>query len=74
MQTNALRAAFAAIASFLLFAALVSLPFASVPITYIGLCYGLGLAVAAAILTGLLTSVLLSPVLALFPLVFLVPA
>ena len=75
MQTNALRAVFAAIASFLLFAALVSLPFASVPIAYIGLCYGLGLAVAAAILTGLLTSVLLSPVLGIvFLLVFLVPS
>ncbi|MGB0341835.1 MAG: DUF2232 domain-containing protein [Parvibaculales bacterium] len=75
MQNNALRAVLAAIASFLMFAALVSLPFASVPIAYIGLCYGLGLAIAAAILTGLLTSVLLSPVLGIvFLLVFLVPS
>lgn len=75
MQRNALRAVFAAIASFLMFAALISLPFAGVPIAYIGLCYGLGLAIAAAIMTGVLTSVLLSPVLGIvFTLVFLVPS
>lgn len=73
-QALLLRIIMAAIGSFMLFAALFSLPFAALPMAYIGLAYG----VTQAALVGLgalaLTGILLSPSLAfVFALMFLAP-
>ena len=74
-QSLLLRISVAAISSFVLFAAIFTLPFAALPMAYIGLAYGLGPAVMVAGLAVVLTSVLLSPPLAIvFTIVFLLPS
>lgn len=74
-QALLLRITLAAISGFMLFAALFSLPFAALPIAYVGLAYGLVQAALVAGGTMLLTGLLLSPALALvFFLMFLLPS
>ncbi len=70
-QSRPLRCAFAAIASFLLYAGVVTLPFAVVPVAAIGLAFGLAEALLAAAFAILLTGFLLSPSMALVLALFL---
>ena len=73
-QPRLLRCAFAALASFILYAGVVTLPFAAVPVAAIGLAFGLAEAALAAAFALLLTGFLLSPPMALvFALFLLVP-
>ncbi len=73
-QTLLLRIIMAAIGSFMLFAALFSLPFAALPMAYIGLSYGIAQAAMVAVGALALTAILLAPSLAIiFALMFLVP-
>ena len=69
-----LRIAFAAIGSFMLFAVLIFMPFAPLPIALIGLSFGVAQAILVAAVTALLTGLILTPPLALvFLITFLVP-
>ena len=73
-NTQLLRIVFAAIGSFVLFAALIFMPFAPLPIAAIGLSFGMGQAVIAAVLTAIMTAIILSPPLAIvFAITFLAP-
>lgn len=73
-NTQLLRIVFAAIGSFVLFAALIFMPFAPLPIAAIGLSFGMGQAVFAAVLTTMMTAIILSPPLAIvFVITFLAP-
>jgi hypothetical protein len=73
-NTQLLRIVFAAIGSFVLFAALIFMPFAPLPIAAIGLSFGIGQAIATAVLATVITAIILSPPLALvFAITFLAP-
>ena len=73
-NTQLLRIVFAAIGSFVLFAALIFMPFASLPIAAIGLSFGMGQAVITAVLAAVMTAIILSPPLAIvFAITFLAP-
>ena len=73
-QTLLLRIIMAAIGSFMLFAALFSLPFAALPVAYVGLAYGVSQAAMVAVAAALLTGVMISPALAIiFTIMFLAP-
>jgi hypothetical protein len=70
-QSRPLRCVLAAIASFILYAGLVTLPFAAVPVAAIGLAFGLAEAAIAAAFAILLTGFLLTPPMAMTLAVFL---
>lgn len=59
-QITALRSFVSALGGFLLFGGVITLPFAGVPLAYVGLSYGFGQAVATAALTLLMAATLLS--------------
>jgi hypothetical protein len=69
-----LRIILAAIGTFVLFAALIFLPFAGLPMAAIGLAYGVTQAIIVALVTMALMGVLLAPSLSIaFGFVFAVP-
>ena len=70
-QSRPLRCVLAAIASLVLYAGLVTLPFAAVPVAAIGLAFGLADAAIAAAFAILLTGFLLTPSMAIIFAVFL---
>jgi hypothetical protein len=73
-NTQLLRIVFAAIGSFVLFAALIFMPFAPVPVAAIGLSFGVVQAAMVAALAIMMTAIILSPPLAMvFAITFLVP-
>ena len=73
-NTQLLRIVFAAIGSFVLFAALVFMPFAPLPVAAIGLSFGITQAVITAVVAAVLTAIILSPPLAIvFAITFLAP-
>ena len=73
-NTQLLRIVFAAIGSFVLFAALIFMPFAPVPVAAIGLSFGVAQAAMVAALAIMMTAIILSPPLAMvFAITFLVP-
>lgn len=73
-NTQLLRIVFAAIGSFVLFAALIFMPFAPVPVAAIGLSFGAAQAAMVAALAIMMTAIILSPPLAMvFAITFLVP-
>jgi hypothetical protein len=73
-NTQLLRIVFAAIGSFMLFAALIFMPFAPLPIAAIGLSFGMGQAVLAAVAAAIITAIILTPSLAIvFAITFLAP-
>ena len=73
-NTQLLRIVFAAIGSFVLFAALIFMPFAPLPIAAIGLSFGMGQAIITAVLAAVMTAIILSPPLAIvFAITFLAP-
>ena len=73
-QSLLLRISVAAISSFVLFAAIFTLPFAALPMAYIGLAYGAAQAAMVAVATLIISSVIMGPPLAIvFFIVFLAP-
>ena len=73
-QTLLLRIIMAAIGSFILFAAIFSLPFAALPMAYIGLTFGITQAGLVAVGAIALTALLMAPSLAIiFTIMFLAP-
>ena len=73
-NTQLLRIVFAAIGSFMLFAALIFMPFAPAPAAAIGLSFGVAQAVMVSALAIIMTAIILSPPLAIvFAITFLVP-
>ena len=73
-NTQLLRVVLAAIGSFVLFAALIFMPFAPVPVAAIGLSFGVAQAVMVSALAIIMTAIILSPPLAIvFAITFLVP-
>ncbi len=69
-----LRLLIAALGGFLLFASLIALPFAGLPLAYIGLSFGLAQAMITAALTVSLTAIFLTPSVAVtFGVVILLP-
>ncbi|MDA8625129.1 YybS family protein [Alphaproteobacteria bacterium] len=73
-NTQLLRIVFAAIGSFVLFAALIFMPVAPAPVAAIGLSFGVAQAVMVSALAIIMTAIILSPPLAIvFAITFLVP-
>ena len=73
-NTQLLRIVFAAIGSFVLFAALIFMPFAPVPVAAIGLSFGVAQAIMVSALAIIMAAIILSPALAIvFAISFLVP-
>ena len=73
-QRLLLRIIVAAISSFVLFAALFSLPFAALPIAYIGLAYGVAQAALVAAATLLMVGIIMTPGIAIvFAILFAAP-
>ena len=73
-QALLLRIILAATSSFVLFAAIFTLPFAALPMAYIGLAYGAAQAAMVAVATVIISGVILGPSLAIvFFFLFLLP-
>ena len=73
-QTPMLRIVLAAIGSFVLFAAIFLMPFASLPLAAVGLAYGVTQAFLVALTATVITAIILTPPLAIvFAISFLLP-
>jgi len=74
VNTLLLRVIFAAIGSFVLFAAIFLMPFSALPLAAVGLAYGVTQALMVAVAAALLTAIILTPSLAIvFAISFLLP-